>query len=210
MLKYILVTINKKIEATPTKTLLLSFSHFCIKQKAPNSMITIINDKINKLTKNNYKIFLESINTSSLRCNCGKKGCLIKHGFYTRDVVIIDNSFSIKVLRVRCSSCGKTHAILPHLIVPYSRLALDLILLLIRTKQSNKHKALSTIILITYLPLDESHIRYILKSFNLYWKEMLISIDTTIFDNLAHISSTCLIHFKRQFMQIKCVPNILI
>lgn len=172
-------------------------------------MITIINDKINKLTENNYKIFLSSINTSSLRCSCGKKGCLINHGFYTRDVITIDNSFSIKVLRVKCSSCGKTHAIVPHLIVPYSKLSLDLILLLIRTKQSNRHKALSTIIPITYLPLDESHIRYILKSFNLYWKEMLISIGTTIFEDLAHISSSCLFHFKRQFMQNKCVPNIL-
>ena len=172
-------------------------------------MITIIKDKINTFTENNYKIFLRSINTTSLTCSCGKKGCLIKHGFYTRDVVTADDSFNIKILRVRCTSCGKTHAIVPHLIVPYSRLSLDLVLLIIRTRQANRNKALSAIIPVTFTPLDESHIRYILNSFNRYWNQMLISIDVTIFDDLAHISSLALYHFKRQFMQIKCVPNIL-
>lgn len=172
-------------------------------------MITIIINKFKTLTPKNYKNFFDQINTFSLKCSCNKKGCLIRHGCYNRTIITSEDKFSIDVLRVKCTSCGKTHAVLPHLIVPYSNLSLDYILSIIRDRQHKQQLALADIIPNSYLSLDESHLRYILKQFNLYWKEMLTSFNISIFDDIARISSKCLILYNRQFMQIKCVPNIL-
>ena len=173
-------------------------------------MITIIINKIKTLTKNNYKNFLERVNTSSLKCSCNKKGCLIRHGSYTRTIITSEGKFSIDILRVKCTCCSKTHAVVPHLIVPYSSLSLDYILAIIRARQHKLHLALASVIPTSYLSLDESHMRYILKQFNLHWKEVLIAFNISVFDDIARISSQCLTLFNRQFMQIKCVPNIII
>ena len=54
--------------------------------------------------------------------------------------------------------------------------------------------------------IDESNILYIIKQYLKYWKERIISFSISL--DLS-ISKQCLEHFNRQFMQIKCIPNIL-
>jgi len=83
----------------------------------------IIDFKINynnyeEQIKNNYSI-LEYI------CpKCGAKHSFIRHGFYKRNICIINHDETIiennmTILRVKCTSCGSTHAILPNDIIPY-------------------------------------------------------------------------------------------
>lgn len=55
---------------------------------------------------------------------------------YSRDLISYENgstvTYSITVIRIICSSCGHTHAILPEIIIPYSSYSLIFILMVLR------------------------------------------------------------------------------
>ena len=51
--------------------------------------------------------------------NCRCAGNYTGHGRYTRHLVLVGSSVLVEVRRVRCASCGVTHAVLPDGVVPY-------------------------------------------------------------------------------------------
>lgn len=51
------------------------------------------------------------------RCRCA--GNFTGHGSYLRHLVLLGFEELIRVRRVRCASCGATHAVLPPGVVPY-------------------------------------------------------------------------------------------
>ena len=77
----------------------------------------------------------------------------------------------------------------------------------IEYKKSDKQldKILKTI-LIENPNIDESNISYIKKQYSMHWKQRLLSENIQLDSSLVF---QCFFHFKRQFMQIKCTPNIL-
>lgn len=64
--------------------------------------------------------------------SCGSLGNSGRHGRYTRSVIDYEKGRVVyrkmEVERVRCGSCGHTHAILPDEIIPYSTYSLRFIL----------------------------------------------------------------------------------
>lgn len=59
-------------------------------------------------------------NLSGIPCpNCRCAGNFTGHGRYRRHLVVVGSSTSVDVRRVRCASCGVTHAVLPEGVVPY-------------------------------------------------------------------------------------------
>ena len=169
-------------------------------------MITIITNKINTLNQISYNIFLENIEMHQLSCSCGLSGCLIKHGYYTRFIKTSHGIIQLSILRVKCKHCGKTHAIFPALIVPYSQVLLNTHLSIITAYIS---KSSFEPIMTANEFIDESNIKYIIRQFIRHWKERIASFEFSVFDSLDILSKQCLNTFKRQFMQIKCTENIL-
>lgn len=55
---------------------------------------------------------------------CGYKGMLHRHGFYSRNVIAKYHIREINILRVKCPSCNKTHAVLPSFLIPYYQYSL--------------------------------------------------------------------------------------
>ena len=55
---------------------------------------------------------------------CGAKHTWRRHGFYERHILYLEDHYlhdhSLKVLRLQCTSCNSTHAILPNNTIPYS------------------------------------------------------------------------------------------
>lgn len=167
-------------------------------------MITILTDKIESLSQKNYDKFLESINFSTITCSCGKYGSLTKHAYYSRKIKIPDGPVVIRILRVLCKCCGKTHALFPECIVPYSQMLLKDHIDIIK---SYHEKISFEPIMMANEYIDESNIRYVIKQFLHHWKECITSFNISLYD--AMVSSRCLKTFRRQFMQIKYIPNIL-
>lgn len=166
-------------------------------------MITIFINKSNPIYQENYNNMINNLPLHKLECTCRQKGNLIKHGYYERSINFNSQLASLKILRVKCKSCKKTHAILPEWIVPYSRILLKYQIEIIKAYQDNK--SFDKIMINNYL-IDEGHIKYIIRNFNKHWKERLNTFEIS-FDN--QLIKLCFKHFKRQFMQIKQTPNIL-
>jgi hypothetical protein len=87
-------------------------------------MITLLVEENNPLSQSFYDYCINSLQFHQLTCSCGRSGCLNIHGYYQRKVKTHDGSFILTVCRVICSECGRTHAILPSSIVPYSQIPL--------------------------------------------------------------------------------------
>ena len=63
---------------------------------------------------------------------CNSKGDLIPHDVYSRYMVTLKNhrpvTVVLRVPRVKCTSCGRTHALLPEMLIPYSSYSLRFVL----------------------------------------------------------------------------------
>lgn len=166
-------------------------------------MITIFSEKNNSFSQKDYDCMIDDLSFHKLSCTCKQKGTLIKHGYYIRSIKSPEDFIELSITRVYCKSCKKTHAILPSWIVPYSRVAYD-------DQVSIIHSYLNQLsfepIMLSNLLIDEGNIRYIIIQYLAHWKERIAS-----FCGKAHLSvmKSCFKYFSRQFMQIKCTPNIL-
>lgn len=166
-------------------------------------MITNLNIKIKHLTQENYNKFIKNIDFNKLSCSCGISGQLIKHAYYDRHIKTSNGVINLTIIRVKCKSCGKTHAIFPECIVPYSQILLSDHISIINAYHNGS--SFEPIMIANEL-IDESNIFYIIKQYQQYWKERIISFKISL--DLS-VSKECLKFFKKQFMQIKCTPNIL-
>lgn len=63
---------------------------------------------------------------------CNSKGNLIPHDSYSRYMVSLKDNRPVTVIlrvpRVKCTSCGRTHALLPEMLIPYSSYSLRFVL----------------------------------------------------------------------------------
>ena len=166
-------------------------------------MITILSQNYKDFSITNYNDLLKDLPYHRLSCSCGNKGNLIRYGTYFRKVKLPQGIEHLQVQRIRCNACGKTHAILPHWLVPYSSIILTDQISIISNHQSDVQ---SLAIMEVNPEIGESDIRYIIRQFILYWKERLRSAKISLNTSLTY---HCFNHFNRQFMQIKRTPNLL-
>lgn len=98
------------------------------------NMIILSSEKSNKIFKEIIQNYLNNVNFGLLECpNCYSND-IIRWGFYERNIIFFSDenklnveSDIIKIQRVRCKSCGKTHALLPIGIIPYKQLTTEIV-----------------------------------------------------------------------------------
>lgn len=173
-------------------------------------MITLMEEKINIYSQKSYNKVVENIEIHKIPCSCEIKGNLIKYGFYKRKLKINGKYITIRIQRVYCKSCKKTHALLTKELVAYSRISTQDHLLIINAYLSqesgyNKYEE----ILINNELINENNIRYIVNKYIYFWKAALISLNLSLKDDIYYITKICLNKLKIQFMQIKNTVNIL-
>jgi len=166
-------------------------------------MITISTKKIKSFFQKTYDNMVENLPFHKLTCTCGRSGEMIRHGRYSRSIKSSTGIESIRILRVRCKSCGKTHALLPEWLVPYSSVLLKDHLEILKAYLAGK--SVKPIMEVTPL-IDESTVGYIVKQFKRHWQQRLAAFKIPIDENIV---CACFQAFGRQFMQIKCTLNLL-
>lgn len=75
----------------------------------------------------------EDISSNLKKCQCDKCGAVgnfTYHASYKRYLIKISSSEQITIDRVKCRSCGATHALIPKDIIPYKQYAVSLVVLL--------------------------------------------------------------------------------
>lgn len=144
-------------------------------------------------SQKNYNKCINNINFLAVPCSCGIKGSLIKHGYYTRSIKTPLGLVKLKILRVKCSSCGRTHAVLLSTIVPYSQISvIDQINIIIDPKD----------VMVINPSIDESNIAYVKSKYIKYYKEALKSFSIKLQPTMKFIEF-CFKHLKKQFMQVR-------
>lgn len=162
-------------------------------------MITI-KCKVFNISQNKYDDIINQINISELTCPNCKHSDMIAHGDYKRSVKTPSGIITISIKRVKCKNCGKTHALLLSIFVPYSLITVNHHIRIINNQDVKG-------LMVDVSDIDESNVAYIKRMYRNHWKEKLISSDISFDDN--DFIDKCFHHFNRQFMQIKCTINCL-
>lgn len=166
-------------------------------------MITIKTENYNLISQDFYNKTIDSLDLNLIPCTCGHSGCLIRYGSYKRNVQLKEEMISLTVVRVYCSACGHTHALLLSSLVPYSQIPLDIQMAAIHAYESGfspEH------ILTDQYCIDENNIKAVIRAYRIHWKERLCSAGLS-FSECNSLVTGCFSHFSRQFMQIKTTPN---
>lgn len=162
-------------------------------------MITLISSKDNKINDfciniNEYHKHMNELISYKIKCGCGVSGNCIKYGWYKRKLIINDRFKEIKLQRIYCKHCKKTHTIIPKFIIPYERHPFSYVLDLVNLYYNKRiSKA------------DYELVRYI-KIFN-KWKRRLNLIDNKLKGDFNKIIIFCSTYFKMCFMQNKIRRN---
>ncbi len=168
-------------------------------------MITITVPFDNPLNQKTYENIINSLQFHQLQCTCGHSGCLTIHGYYTRSLKKDDSGISLSICRVRCSHCGRTHALLPSLLVPYSQVSLqDQISIISAYEASGDYEK----IMAGTPSVDENLIASIIKRYGKHWMQKIRSFRIGL-SFPPRLVKQCFSFFGNQFMQIRQTPNIL-
>ena len=161
-------------------------------------MITIKCNLCN-INQAKYDEIIDNLDFNRLICPKCSHSDLIIHGYYTRRLKTKIGTIYLRIIRVICKDCGSTHALLLSCLVPYSSVDLNSHIRIVNNDDING-------LMDEINDIDESSVAYVKRMFNSHFKERLLSVCISIDDNLVF---NCFKYFKRQFMQIKCINNVL-
>lgn len=165
-------------------------------------MITFEAEDCNTFSQISYDSMLDSVQLHQVKCTCGKTGCLIRYGHYSRKIRVLSEFVTLSIQRVKCKGCGDTHAIIPSSFVPYSQILLkEQQEILISAEKGLPPKQ----VMENNLLIDENNIKHIVRQFLKHWKQRILSIGISLADRLA---IPCLSVYGRQFMQVHRTQNI--
>ena len=168
-----------------------------------NTMITILTQNCNLISQSFYDSVINRIPFHQLTCSCGHSACMTIHGYYHRSIKLPDGTLRLRICRVRCCECGRTHSLLLSSIVPYSQ---------IRTCDQQQiciayEQHLSTVSACDSNPeLDENNVKSILRNYRRHWRERLKSLRIRL-SPLIPLIRSCFADYSAQFMQIHRGPN---
>lgn len=130
---------------------------------------------------------------SPLKCPHCCSQDLIRWGSYNRNLIYLEDNVIkyklIKIKRVRCKTCGKTHALLPAFLVPYKIHTLDIILNCLSNQ--NTHLSISSDTIINWNKQFKKFVPYLKTMFeNISKLEIINKLKENIFK-----------HYKQYFDQ---------
>lgn len=187
--------VGHRIPHTNERQALVQKTHMCCVR---TFMITYRDHKYNTETAEGYDKSVTGISVYKLTCSgCGHKGNMIRYGHYTRHTYYDCRVEELRIQRVRCKFCGKTHSLLPDTLVPRDLIVLqDQLQVILNYESGNDWRKTCF-----ENPLvDEQAIRHIIKRYLRHWKERCISEDISLYGDLVR---SCFDRFGRQFMQIR-------
>lgn len=167
-------------------------------------MITLSVDDYNLVSQDFYDNTIGALQFHQLTCTCGLSAGLTIHGYYYRGIKSGDGIVRLRICRVKCCHCGKTHALLLSSFVPYSQILLNDQLEILVGFENDR---LATSVMEHTPSIDENHLRFIIQQYRAHWQQRLLAARIPLLSKA--LIQSCFSYFARQFMQIKNTANIL-
>lgn len=169
-------------------------------------MITLFTFNCKAISQESYNNLIGQLQIHSIRCTCGCRGSMIRHGFYRRTVKNTAGTIKLKIMRLKCTGCGTTHALLPVAIVPWSQVSLDCQLTILRHKMgSPEMEQLQS----ANPELDESCVSRVRRKFQRHWAQRLKAEGLSLMKDWKMLIQACFSRYRRQFLQIREGANLL-
>ena len=169
------------------------------------TMILISVSDYNQFSQNYYDSVINALQFHQLRCSCGHSACLSIHAYYRRNVFLPDGSVTLRICRVRCSVCGRTHALLLSSIVPYDRISLSDQHSVVRAYQEQTDR---NAVCEANPTIDENNVKSIIRRFRRFWLQRLLAEKIRLSEIPALIHN-CFSFYSMQFMQIRRTAAVL-
>jgi len=152
-----------------------------------------------------YNHIIENLNVHMLVCpKCSVRSGCTKHGYYTRSFLSREGKVPIRICRLKCESCGATHALLPLYIIPYSQVTFNDHLDIIESFDSGEDPR-------EIEPANPEIPRwvivYIIKQFIAFWSARIRTAGISFDHSRNDFIRACFKNYNCQFMQIKRTPN---
>ena len=162
-------------------------------------MILISVKDYNQFSQDYYDSIVNSLQFHRLTCTCGHSACLSIHAYYTRSVFLPDGVHSLRICRVRCSECGRTHAILLSSLVPYDRISLsDQHVVICAYEDGTDPNAVCE----QNPSIDENNVKSIIRRYKRFWLQRLLS-EAICLSEIPSLIRSCFSFYSMQFMQIR-------
>lgn len=169
------------------------------------AMITVFVQDCNHISQSFYDSVVNSLQFQQLTCSCGHSACLSVHAYYTRGVKLPSGFLRLRVCRVRCSVCGRTHAVLLSAIVPYSQIdTCDQHAICSLYEQGGRTAGVCD----DNPSVDENNVKSVIHNYRRYWRERLRSLRIPLAP-VSGLIRSCFANYFVQFMQIHRTPNVL-
>lgn len=161
-------------------------------------MILISVKDYNQFSQDYYDSTINSLQLHQLKCSCGHSACLSIHAYYTRGIFLPDGVYPLRICRVRCSECGRTHSLLLSSLVPYDRISLlDQYTVICAYEDGSERNAVCE----QNPSIDENNVKSIIRRYTLFWLQRLLS-EAIRLSQLSSLIRECVSFYSMQFMQI--------
>lgn len=170
-------------------------------------MITLFTLDCKDISQESYDNLTGHLQIHSIRCTCGCRGSMIRHGFYRRTFKSTAGTVKLKILRLKCSSCGITHAVLPVMVVPWSQVSLDCQLTMLRHRMGSPEMEQ---IQSANPDLDEGCVSRIRRKYRMHWDQRLKAEGLSLMMEWYDLVRACFSKYRRQFLQIRAGSNVLL
>ena len=162
-------------------------------------MILISVRDFNQFSQDFYDSVINSLQFHQLKCSCGHSACLSIHAYYTRRIFLPDGVHSLRICRVRCSECGRTHALLLSSLVPYDRISLlDQHAVICAYADGSDRNAVCD----QNPSVDENNVKSIIRRYKRFWLQRLLS-ESIPLREIPSLIRSCFSFYSMQFMQIR-------
>lgn len=168
-------------------------------------MITILISDCNHISQSFYDSVFNSLQLHQLSCSCGHSACLSIHAYYYRSVKLQTGMIRLRICRLICSECHKTHAVLLSSIVPYSQIRmLDQQRICVSYESANKPSGICDI----NPSIDENNVKTVIHNYRKFWREKLLSLRIAL-SPIPRLICSCFSNYSASFMQIHRMTNLL-
>lgn len=170
------------------------------------TMVTVQTKNFNRFSQEIYEEIVESLPLHQITCTCGHSGCMRKYGHYERTIWFLNEKLSLQIHRIQCTHCGRTHAVLLDIMVPYSRILLEDQIKIILADNGGED---CVPVFVANGFIDKPMAHYIRRQYRRHWKQKLLAEGISLLRDTGDIVRNCFRCYYRQFMQIRNTPNIL-
>ena len=161
-------------------------------------MILISVSNYNHFSQDYYDSVINSLQFHQLMCTCGHSACLAIHAYYKRGIFLPEGTQFLRICRVRCSECGRTHALLLTSIVPYDRISLaDQHAIICAYEDGSDRNAVCE----SNPSIDENSVKSVIRRYVLFWLQRLLA-EAIPLSEIRTLVRDCLSFYSMQFMQI--------